>query len=142
MYNIYRSYISHKPKRYVESKNTHTTSDRRHHTHEDHTQTPWDHTTLCEEVSHQDMNIQDKQDGSYYKPCLNMTRPRTIVHVPGTRKNYHGNVPTCRNQSGNVPTCRNQTGNVLKGKNYLGTTIFITIMSNILQLWTIEQSRK
>ena len=57
-------------------------------------------------------------------------------------KNQPGNVLTCRNPSGNVLTCRNQSGNVPKGKNYRGTMIFITIMSNILQLWTIEQSRK
>ena len=57
-------------------------------------------------------------------------------------KNYHGNVPWDKNQPGNVPTCRNQSGNVPEDKNYRGTMIFITIMSNILQLWIIEQSKK
>ena len=61
---------------------------------------------------------------------------------PELERNYHGNVPSGKNQPGNVPTCRNQSGNVPKDKNYRGTMIFITIMSNILQLWTIEQSRK
>ena len=67
-------------------------------------------------------------------------------------KNYHGNVPSGKNPLGNVPsdknqpgnvsTSTNQPGNVPEGKNYRGTMIYITIMSNILQLWTIEQSRK
>ena len=57
-------------------------------------------------------------------------------------KNYHGNVPSDKNQSGNVSTSTNQSGSVPEGKNYRETMMHITIMSNALQSWTIEQSRK
>ena len=81
------------------------------------------HNTV-QEVRHQDMN-EDKHDGN----------------VP-SGKNPPGNVPSGKNPPGNVLACRNQSGNVPEGKNYRGTMMFITIMSNTLQLWTIEQSRK
>ena len=83
--------------------------------------------------------VKHKIDRTKDKPCLNKTRPRTNLFFPRSRRERPKNDSWGPELVGNRPYGPEISGKV---DIYYNTVEYITIMSNLLQLWLIELSRK